>query len=133
MYTEGKYLYKMCSLSNSNLTGTGTIYTWTPAKRWSVYGAVIVPTTAIGACTTAAVIDLNHTPSGGSVTSKITITATASTGIGTEVAGTATSTGSDVFDLASGDTLYVAVDTAMAGGTTTGVVDVYLILNELPA
>jgi len=132
-YELGKTLYKLCALANGDLTATGTKYTWTPAKRWTVRGMVFVPTTAIGACTTAAIIDLNHTPSGGSAASKITATITAGTGVGTEIAGTATSTGTDYFDVASGDTVHIATDTAMAGGTTSGVGDVYLIISELPA
>ena len=133
-YTESKFLYKIYSLDNTALTeSAGNKYTWTPAKRWTVRGMVLVPTTAVGACSTAAVVLARWTPSGGSISSRLTATATASTGIGTEIAATESSTGYGTFDVDSGDTVIIRVNTAMSGGTTSGVVDVYLILSEKPS
>lgn len=133
MYTESKVLYKLTSLSNAQLQAASTSVaklTWTPIKRWEVCGAVINPTTAVGASATC-VIRLKHTPSGGSLTSKLTVTVTTGLAVGTEQAFTAYTTGSDVFDLDTSDTLGVYVDTAL--GAVAGVLDVFLILREKPA
>ena len=132
MYTESTIMYTLLSMTNAYLVGTGDRYTWTPKKAWMVVGAVLRPTTAIGACSVASVTTIKHTPSGGSLTSKITLTGTASVGVGTEILGVASSTGSDVFDVKVGDTLTVNSTTAMSGGGTTGVCDLVLLLKEKP-
>ena len=132
MYTESNTLHKICSLDNTALTNTGDKYAWLPKFAWTCVGVVVNPTTAIGACTTPAVVTIKLTPSGGSLTSKNAVTVTASTAVGTELKGVAVTTGSDVFDVLVGGTITVNVSTAMSGGTTTGAADVYLILKEKP-
>ena len=132
-YTEGKTLYRLGSLSNAQLqaASTGTAkYTWTPVKRWEVCGAVINPTTAVGA-SAACIVVLKHTPSGGSLTNMLTVTVTTGLGIGTEQAFTESTTGYGTFNIESGGTLGVYVDTAL--GAVAGVLDVWLVLREKPA
>jgi len=131
MYTQESFLYKACALSQAQLrAGATDEYTWTPKKRWTCVAALVIPTTAL-VTTTQFVVTIWHTPSGGSAAQKIDITSVNGTGIGTEILGVATSTGSNYFDIAVGDTVIVSVETAM-GGSDTGVVDVMLVLKELP-
>ena len=94
---------------------------------------VFNPTTAVGTGTIQAVIKAFYTPSGGSATQQITLTTVASTAIGTEIAGTAYTTGSDVFDVDASGEVDIYLYTAIGGtGTTVGAGDVYLILREYP-
>jgi hypothetical protein len=61
----------------------------------------------------------------------LTVTVTTGLGIGTEQAFTESTTGYGTFNIESGDTLGVYVDTAL--GAVVGVLDVWLVLREKPA
>ena len=135
-YVNDPGIHRLKSLSNTELTETAsTKLTWTiPAssKKWTLRGAEFHPTTAIGACTTACVVTLVHTPSGGSADTILTCTLTASTGVGTNLVFTVNETGEDYVDLNAGDTLAITITTAMSGGTTGGAGDIWLFLSLLP-
>jgi uncharacterized protein (DUF2126 family) len=79
----------------------------------------IAATEVVGDATTAAVVSLDHTPSGDSRAEKCTVTPD-NVAIGVEVQPGTAFTAATEFDVVAGDTLIVEHKTQASGGTTTG-------------
>lgn len=120
MYTESKQLFSPAWLAETGLAAADTLIAWVADHDFEIVKVSFVVTTALGTFTsTAPILALSVTPSGGTIEEKATITLVAESAVGTETEGAMTSERLPC-DVREGDTVTFAVKTAGSGGTTTG-------------
>lgn len=95
-------------------------FTWKPEKPMIVRDLGFIITEAVVNTSTAAVVSLDYTPSGGARAEKATISIADGTAVGVEFVSYEQGTPLTPFFTKEGDTLHFEHKTQGAGGTTTG-------------